>query len=453
MPIGGTIAAVTSAPGRSTSALIRVSGPEALAVARDLCGIDSTSRGIRGVKVSLPEQSGDGRLPLAALVFVMPGPTSFTGEDTLELLLPGNPHLVRRVLDAILECENVRQAEPGEFSARAFLNGRMTIAQAEGIAQKITAETQEQLQAAESLMDGSHADRLRAHADLLTTCLALVEAGVDFSDQDDVVPITPRDLHERISGMVADLSSLIGSDEGSAADRERAEVVLVGLPNAGKSTLFNALLGRTRAMVSDQAGTTRDALEEELLLSAAAPGASSVMLVDLPGLDVEGVDDIDQAAQELARTRVRGADVLIWCDPLGAFEARGFASDGSSTIRVRTKSDQMPKTIGDVSGVIALCAFDGSNLDTLRRAIADACGRSGVGGAVALPRHRRAMSQARAQLNEALVLIDPDARSLDEPELIAGSLRSGLDALGELTGPIGTEDLLGRVFSAFCVGK
>ena len=455
MPTGGTIAAVASAPGRSTSALIRVSGPDALAVSRDLCAINQTSRGIRRARLALPRANSDGSLPLPALAFVMPGPASFTGEDVLELIVPGNPHLVRRVLDAILAREGVRQAEPGEFSARAYLNGRMSIEQAEGIAQKIAAETTEQLQAADALMDGSHAERLRAHADLLTTCLALVEAGVDFSDQEDVIPITPGDLHRRVSAVRDDLASMLGSGRGSAADRERAEAVLVGVPNAGKSTLFNALLGRARAIVSDQAGTTRDALAEPIDLSKDAPGAGAITLVDLAGVQESGIDATDHAAQDQARARIARADVLIWCDPTGSFEARGFTpSAGSGVVRVRTKSD-LPERSNQRSdtGVIALCALDGSNLPTLRRAIADASGRSGVSGAGALPRHRRAMRETLDRLGEALALIDAGARSLDEPELIAGALRSAIDALGELTGPVGTEDLLARVFSAFCVGK
>lgn len=461
MPTGGTIAAVASAPGRSTSALIRVSGSEALHVARGLCAIEDRSRGIRKARIQFPSlalgatcENGPA-LELPALAFVMPGPTSFTGEDTLELIVPGNPHLVRRVLDAILAFGGVRQAEPGEFSARAYLNGRMTINQAEGIAQKIAAETSEQLRDADALMDGSHADRLRSHADLLTTCLALVEAGVDFSDQEDVVPITPGDLHARIASVRDDLASMLGSAQGSEAGRERPEAVLVGAPNAGKSTLFNALLGRDRAIVSDTAGTTRDALAEVLDLSNDAPGAGAVTLVDLAGLDDIAVDETDDAAQAQARGRVARADVLIWSDPTGSFEARGFSiGTDARVVRVRTKSDLPSTTDAPVSpGVIALCALDGTNLGTLRRAIADASGRSGITGAAALPRHRRAMGETVERLREALPMINPEARVLDEPELIAGALRSAIDALGELTGPVGTEDLLARVFSAFCVGK
>lgn len=464
MPTGGTIAAVASPPGRSTAALIRVSGPEAPGIATNLCALTDLSRGIRRCSVRIPPDPASpvraASLSVPALAIVLRTPASFTGEDTLELIIPGNPHLVRRVLDAVLAHPGTRPAEPGEFSARAYLNGRLTLEQAEGIAQRIAAETAGQLAAANALMDGSHAARLRAHADTLTTCLALVEAGVDFSDQEDVIPIPPADLHARLRAVADDLRVLLGSDQGRAADREQPEAVLVGPPNAGKSTLFNALLGHPRAMVSEHAGTTRDALAEPLDLSRDAPGAGRVTLVDLAGLadaaDARGVDDIDTAAQSLARERITRADVLIWCDPTGRFEGRAFAPSPRPTIRVRTKSDLVrpgdPPAL-DGPAPIALCALDHTNLPTLRRAIADAAGETAPAGAVALPRHRRAIAGAVGHLTLAIGLVDPAARSLAEPELAAHALRAALDALGELTGPVGTEDLLARVFSAFCVGK
>ncbi len=488
MPTGDTIAAVASPPGRSARALIRVSGPDAPDVARELLGLAGFQRAVRPARVLLSSEAterrsdgatkgGDGGMPssslrrsvapslplplppsLPLLVLTFPAPNSFTGEHTLELLLPGNPHLVRRVLDVILARPGVRQAEPGEFSARAYLNGRLTLAQAEGIAQRIAAETTEQLAAADALMDGSHAARLHAHADALTTCLALVEAGVDFADQEDVVPIAPADLHARLAAIANDLAVLLGPTTARAADRDQPEAVLVGPPNAGKSTLFNALLARPRAIVSEHAGTTRDALAEPLDLSRDAPGAGRITLVDLAGLADDGIDRIDAAAQRLARDRIARADVLIWCDPGGRFDAGAFRPFSKPTVRVRTKSDltssSRDKFAPNASeGMISVCALDHTNLPTLRRAIADAAGATAPAGALALPRHRRALAQTLAHLRIATAAIDPTDRSLPEPELTAAALRAGLDALGELTGPVGTEDLLARVFSAFCVGK
>lgn len=453
MPTGDTIAAVASPPGRSATALIRVSGPAARPIARDLLSLPDFPRATRPARFALPPSSPGGpvapSLPLPVLTLTFPAPGSFTGEDTLEILLPGNPRLVRRVLDALLARPGVRQAEPGEFSARAYLNGKLTLDEAEGIAQRIAAETAEQLRAADALMDGTHAARLRAHADTLTTCLALVEAGVDFADQEDVVPIAPADLTARLLTVATDLAPDAGP---TRADRDRPEAVLVGPPNAGKSTLFNALLGRPRSLVSEVAGTTRDAIVEPLDLSADAPGAGTIELVDLAGLADTHADETDAAAQALARGRLARADVLVWCDPTGAFESGAFAPAAKPTVRVRTKAD-MPGTAHAPSDAIALCALDGTNLPTLRRALADAAGAAAPAGAVALPRHRRAIAGAHRHLTDAVNLIDPAASALAEPELIADHLRAALNALGELTGPVGTEDLLARVFSAFCVGK
>ncbi len=470
LPTGDTIAAVASPPGRSARALIRVSGPEAPGIARDLCLLPDFARAVRPAAVQLAPNSASpppclrapvpAYLSLPLLTLTFPAPNSFTGEDTLELLLPGNPHLVRRVLDTILAFPGLRPAEPGEFSARAYLNNRLTLQQAEGIAQRIAAETAAQLAAADALMDGSHAARLHTLADTLTTCLALVEAGVDFADQEDVVPITPADLHARLTRVAADLDAVLGPTAARAAEREHPEAVLVGPPNAGKSTLFNALLARPRAIVSEHAGTTRDALAETLDLSPDAPGAGPVTLVDLAGLGDEavgGVDEIDTAAQQLARERIARADVLVWCDPTGRFDAAAFAPADKPTVRVRTKSDLAtqfaPNASGGGEGMVLVCALDHTNLPTLRRAIADAAGATAPAGAIALPRHRRALSQTLGRLRDALSAIDPAHHALPEPELTAAALRGALDALGELTGPVGTEDLLARVFSTFCVGK
>jgi tRNA modification GTPase len=469
MPTGDTIAAVASPPGRSTRALVRVSGPDAPVIARELCNLPDFPRAVRPATLRLPTQFAPNTserrasVPLSLLALTLPAPNCFTGEDTLELLLPGNPHLVRRVLDAILSCTTVRQAEPGEFSARAYLNNKLTLQQAEGIAQRIAAETADQLAAGNALMDGSHAAHLHARADILTTCLALVEAGVDFADQEDVVPITPADLHARLTSVAADLTAVLGPTAARAAEREQPEAVLVGPPNAGKSTLFNALLARPRAITSEHAGTTRDALAEPLELSHDAPGAGPITLVDLAGLADElsgGIDEIDTAAQQLARQRIARADVLIWCDPTGRFDAGAFTPASKPTIRVRTKSDLATQLAPNASegmvlssSTIPVCALDHTNLPTLRRALADASGATAPAGAIALPRHRRAIAQTLTHLRAARAAIDPSSHALPEPELTAAALRAALDALGELTGPVGTEDLLARVFSTFCVGK
>ncbi len=461
MIVGDTIVAVASAPGQSRAALIRVSGPGARGLASELAP-GQADRGCRLARLgggSLPA------LPVPVLVLGFPAPASYTGEDVVELELPGNPPLVERVLAWLCSREAFRIAQPGEFSARAYLAGKMTLAQAEGVAATIAAASAEQLAAARGLTSGSEGRACLALGEECAAMLALVEAGIDFTDQEGVVPIAPGDLARRVARLRETIRGRLGAAEGSEVPGTLPRVALVGRPNAGKSTLFNALLGRARALASARAGTTRDVLEEELDLARDAPGAGRIVLMDLPGLDASPSAGADAGAQAAARAALARADALVWCDPSGRFEGDGAAAlsaDGgripgapaTPVVRVRTRADQ--PVPGSPQG-LGVCALDGWNLGALRRAIADATCRAGAPAgatlATLLPRHRLALSRARAALGEALALLDPGAGCLDAPEAVASWLREALDALGELAGRISPDEILGRVFSTFCVGK
>jgi len=452
MPTGGTIAAIGSPPGQSIRSIIRISGPDARACLDSITTLQNPTRGIHHTRLKI---NNTHTIPCLAIWFDTP--RSYTGEDVLELVLVGNPTLQERILDQLLSIPAVRRAEPGEFSARAYLNDKLTLAQAEGVALRIAAVGDQTLNAATKLLDGSQGHQCQTWANELAHLLALVESGVDFTDQDDVVPIPPNDLLNRLNTLNTQLTAELGSASGSLIHTTTPKAILCGQPNAGKSTLFNALLQRHRAIVSDQAGTTRDAIIESLNLESDIPGAGTVELIDLAGLADSAINSIDAIAQQRARDHVQHADVLLWCDPTGRFiDHEGFATLGTPIIRIRTKADlitNLPNSPNPPS-TISVCALDGHRIGTLKRAIADAItDRSTLGVGALVPRHRRAIAQAITAINQSTQWIDPDAHALNAPELVASGLRDALDALGELTGHITPDDVLGRVFATFCVGK
>ncbi len=449
MPTGTTIVAISTAPGIGARGMVRISGPQTRELAERTLDLALSTRGVYSARLSLTR-----RCTLPVLAMFYPGPRSYTGEDTLELLVPGGAPILARVLEAVLAQEGIELAQPGEFSARAYMNGRLGLAQAEGIALRISALHSDALRAADTLLDGRYGQQCNAWVDEIAGLLALVEAGVDFADQEDVVPIAPQDLSRRLAELQRQLVEQAGAGVGARVVDDQPTAVLVGRPNAGKSALFNALLGQQRAVVSEQAGTTRDALRELLDLSRELPGSGVIELVDLAGLAERGIDVIDTQAQQHARELISGADVVLWCDPSGAFDQRSFeVRPDTPMVRVRTKSDLPSTHPGDRSSV-PVCAFDPTTLGVLRRAIADATTRaSGTGVGVFVPRHRRALRTAIHAIADTLEHLDPDAPSLGNPELIALGLREALDALGELVGEVSPDDVIGRVFATFCVGK
>lgn len=437
---GDTIVACATAIGRpmwGARALVRLSGPDAFDVIdRLLTSPVERTRGVSKHELSVLGAA----LPVAVMRLV--APASYTGEDTAEIVLPANALLVDAVIDALLEYPGARRAGAGEFTARAYLSGRLSLDEAEGVAQLIGATNEAELSAANRVLSGAAGDRARRLAEEVARLLALVEAGVDFTDQEDVVPIAPAELREAIGRVRGEL----GKDASAAAATGVFRAVLVGPPSAGKSTLFNALLGSERSMTDAAPGTTRDVIAEPLELEGA-----DIELCDLPGLDPDPAGAIAVEMQAAARRAIDGADLILACDPEGRWD---FIDGSRPALRIRTKLDEH----GARAVPLAVCALDGDGLDALRRAIADAAlGRGApTAGAHELsvaPRHRRAAREAGRSLRTAAALLELDTDAITEPELVAGELRLALDRLGEITGRITPDDVIGRVFASFCVGK
>lgn len=443
MQLNDTILALATGAGFSPRAMLRVAGPKVEEVSKRYLGGTIAERRMVAARFAFSDGLS---LPLLALKFV--SPASYTGDDVLELFVPGNPHLIEKIEHDLLMLEGLRRAEPGEFTARAYLRGKMSLEQAEAVAATIHARSSGQLEAAQRLASGSTGREYREIADELTTLLALVEAGIDFTDQEDVVAISPDRLSKGITQLLVRIEEL-GGHESSRADRAMPRIVLAGAPNAGKSTLFNALLGRARAIVSEAPGTTRDVLAEVIDLSGDVPGAGSAELVDLAGIDEVTQGEIDALAQARAREEIEAADVAVWCDPTGLF--KGDVKTRGRVVRVMTKADQ---GLALSNAAAMVCALDGTGLPALRRAIADAMsGAEGSEELLVVPRHRTSLREASRNLAVALGGFDAAQRQLQAPEVVADALRGALDRMGELIGQISPDDVLGRIFRTFCVGK
>lgn len=436
---GGTIFAPASGIGRAAVAVVRISGPAAGAALDLLAGRRPEPRRLALRRLRDP----DTRTVLdQALVAWLPGPTTATGEDMAELHLHGGLAVRAAVLRALASVPGCRPAEGGAFSRRAFLNGRIDLTEAEGIADLIDAETEAQRLQALRQLEGALGRQVATWRETGIELLAGAEAALDFADEGDV---DADDLDAALSGRAAGLRDAI---QGALADGRRGErlregfcVVLAGAPNAGKSTLLNALSGRDAAIVSDIPGTTRDAIEVRCDL-----GGLPVILVDTAGLRATE-DAIEAEGVKRTHRHIRSADLVLHLVPADA----PVVADGLGdipTLRVRTKSDLVPEATGE--GALAVSAVTGAGLDALLDAVQAAASASlGQGDAlVTRERHREALARAAAHL-ERVVTAPADF----PPELVAEDLRLAVRALGEVGGHVGVEEMLDRLFAGFCIGK
>jgi tRNA modification GTPase len=386
------------------------------------------------------------------LVVAMPGPASFTGEDVVELHVHAGELNLRQVLNACLEA-GARAAEAGEFSRRAFTNGVLSLDRAEGIAALIGAQTEAGLSQARRLVAGELGDQVRALIDRVHRLRAELEANLDFPE--DVGAADTQRWAEEARGCEGELRGWLEGFDRSRRARERSRVVLVGSPNAGKSSLFNALLGQERALVASVPGTTRDYVDAELSL-----GRQTVVLVDTAGLRERSGDAIEAAGIELARRQLEGADLvlhLVAAKPveLGADDleiARAAVDAGVERWLLRTQADRLADAEVEMEGRL-MSALRSEDVESLRASLKEWCGGDRPAPWVGLARHRDRVREAIELLVEASTALDAD----QELELIAFSLQTAEARLGEIDGrstlgPLGAE-VMETIFSSFCIGK
>lgn len=425
-----TIAAVASAPGPGRRAVVRVSGPDAVRlVSRAATESPSPGRLIEA-RLSLAGLSS----PLPAQLHFWPGPRSYTGQDVVELHTVGSPPLAERLL-ADLIAAGARAAGPGEFTLRAFLAGKKDLSQAEAVLGVIEAGTEADLHRAFNQLAGGVTAPLAALRDDLLNLLADVEAALDFADEDVTFVERPDILHRLAAGL-AHLANLRRQLDDRGVSGRPVRVAFVGKPNAGKSSLFNALARADAALVSDEAGTTRDYLTRTVEL-----GGVPVELVDTAGWD-ESADTIAAQSQRLGRGSAEAADVQIWCVPA---DERFTGGPAGEVIRAATKADLGPAADGIPVSVVAP-----GGADQLRAALADKV------ASLARPPLAPSLSRCRGHVGAAsghLKAAHRHALEGDPPELLAAALRAALDQIGELAGAVYTPDLLDRIFSRFCIGK
>lgn len=442
-----TIAAVSTAPGAGAVSMIRVSGPDALRVA-DLATDGRASSQPARLARHCEVKDTQGIALDDGLLTVFPGPRSYTGEDCVEFTGHGGILATREVLGRFLACGAV-PAGPGEFTRRAFLNGKMDLTQAEGVMDLISAQTRLALRAARSQLDGTLGRKTTEARDQLLEALAHLEAWIDFPEE-DIDPQTGGQLRDRVRAVLAAVDAMLATADQGRVLREGVRTVIFGEPNVGKSSLLNRLLGFERAIVSELAGTTRDTIEETINLHGIP-----LRLVDTAGMR-EAEDRIEAEGIQRTVRQIEAADLLL--EIADASQPRPadavFPASHATHLLVLNKIDLGEDPSWTGLPAVRLCCNTGEGFEQLSECIRDALHFGEVDWgehAVAInARHQASLLLARSALNAALELLEDQAM---DAELAAIDLREALDALGEIPGRVDTEDLLGVIFSSFCIGK
>lgn len=453
MTTNDTIAAIATAPGRAGVGIIRLSGPQALPIARRLLGFDPKPRYAHYG----PFLASDGTVIDEGLGLFFPNPHSFTGEDVFELQGHGGTVILDLLLREVCE-QGARLARPGEFSERAFLNDKMDLTQAEAIADLIESSSEQAARCALRSLQGAFSQRIESLVEALTHLRIYVEAAIDFPEE-EIDFLADGKVAGDLQTIMNDLDRILGEAQQGTILRDGMRVVIAGRPNAGKSSLLNALAGREAAIVTAIEGTTRDVLREHIHIDG-----MPLHVIDTAGLR-DSPDEVEQIGIARAWDEIRQADrILLMVDATTTGETRPDAiwpdfihqlPENAPLTVIRNKVDLSDEPAGYTEDaeapVIRIAAKSGAGLETLRDHLKACMGYATTteGGFLARRRHLVALEKAR----DSLIQGQAQLEGYGAGELLAEDLRMAQDALGEITGAMTPDDLLGKIFSSFCIGK
>jgi len=443
-----TIVAIATPPGRGGVGVLRISGPRAADIGRAMAGRLPPPR-----SAQLARFIGvTGDILDVGLILSFPAPASFTGEDVIEMQGHGGTVVLEALVERALQL-GARRARPGEFSERAFLNDKLDLAQAEAISDLIDAGSRSAARAALRSLQGEFSARVNATTEALTALRVFVEAAIDFPEE-EIDFLSGDQLAQYLATARGELESTEASAKQGRLLSQGMHVVIAGRPNAGKSTLLNRLAGYDAAIVTPQPGTTRDLLRERIDIDG-----MPLHLVDTAGLRAETGDEIEREGMRRARAEMSRADrVLFLIDASADHEGKSYDAEraslpaGVSVTRVFNKCDLVGREAGTGKSAdeLWISAASGAGIDALRVHLKEVMGYvdEGAGAVSARARHLDALARARAAFDRAVALL-----GRRQGELVAEELRYAQDALGEITGVVTSDDLLGKIFSSFCIGK
>jgi tRNA modification GTPase len=463
--IGVPIAAIATAPGRGAVGIVRVAGPSIAIIIEALCGHPIRAREATYLKF----RDGTGGVIDQGLAIHFPAPNSYTGEDVLELQAHGGPVVLQLLLARCLEAGKpigLRVARPGEFTERAFLNDKIDLAQAEAIADLIDASTEAAARSAARSLSGAFSREIHTLRDALIHLRMLVEATLDFPEE-EIDFLKKADAQGQLDRLQAHLARVMAQAQQGALLREGIKVVIAGQPNAGKSSLLNALAGAELAIVTPVPGTTRDVVSSTIQIDGVP-----LHVIDTAGLR-DSTDAVEQIGIARAWEQIERADAVLFLHDLTrAFATEYIAGDALIT---GTLAEKLPKSVPVIDvwnkldaaaapagpaaasglqspGALHLSAKTGAGLQTLRQRLLELAGWQGgsEGLFMARERHVDALRRVDAHLQQARLQLQAQAQALD---LLAEELRLAQNALNEITGEFTSDDLLGEIFSRFCIGK